>query len=121
MQHYRFQLRAMLDCRVDSASSTAVKHLALIQDVVQGSQLCSMCDKNTTNLEDGSSSCPVAFIAGSSPSYRYAVVVSFGVLLNGTALDDIASKVLNTPPSTRLVGSCALPQQSMRMLLAAWM
>lgn len=47
-----------------------------------------------TNLEDGSSSCPVVFIAGSSPSYRYAVVVSFGVMLNGTALDDIASKVL---------------------------
>ena len=55
-----------------------------------------MCEKNTTNLEDGSSSCPVAFIAGSSPSYRYAVVVSFGVLLNGTALDDIASKVFKT-------------------------
>ena len=36
----------------------------------------------------------MAFIAGSSPSYRYAVVVSFGVMLNGTALDDIASKVL---------------------------
>ena len=53
-----------------------------------------MCGKNMTNLEDGSSSCPVVFIAGSSPSYRYAVVVSFGVMLNGTALDDIASKVL---------------------------
>ena len=63
-------------------------------DAVQGCQLCSMCGENTTNLEDGSSSCPVPFIAGSSPSYRYAVIVSFGVLLNGTALDDIASKVL---------------------------
>lgn len=65
-----------------------------VWQLLQGSQLCSMCGKNTTNLEDGSSSCPVAFIAGSSPSYRYAVIVSFGVLLNGTALDDIASKVL---------------------------
>lgn len=52
-----------------------------------------MCGENTTNLEDGSSSCPVALIAGATPSYRYAVIVSFGVLLNGTALDDIASKV----------------------------
>ena len=52
-----------------------------------------MCGENTTNLEDGSSSCPVALVPGASPSYRYAVIVSFGVLLNGTALDDIASKV----------------------------
>ncbi|DBA75632.1 TPA: hypothetical protein ACH3X2_009068 [Trebouxia sp. C0005] len=58
----------------------------------EGSQLCSMCGENTTNLEDGSSSCPVALVPGASPSYRYAVIVSFGVLLNGTALDDIASK-----------------------------
>ena len=52
-----------------------------------------MCGENTTNLEDGSSSCPVALVPGASPSYRYAVIVSFGVLLNGTALDDIAQKV----------------------------
>ena len=61
--------------------------------MVQGSQLCSMCGENTTNLEDGSSSCAVALVPGASPSYRYAVIVSFGVLLNGTALDDIAAKV----------------------------
>lgn len=65
-----------------------------VWQLLQGSQLCSMCGRNTTNMEDGSSSCPVPFIAGSSPSYRYAVVVSFGVMLNGTALDDIAAKVL---------------------------
>ena len=60
---------------------------------MQGSELCSMCGKNTTNLKDGSSSCPVPLVAGSSVSYRYAVIVSFGVKLNGTALDDIAAKV----------------------------
>ena len=52
-----------------------------------------MCSENTTNLEDGSSSCPVPLVPGSSISYRYAVVVSFGIKLNGTALDDIAAKV----------------------------
>ncbi len=56
-----------------------------------------MYGENTTNLEDGSSSCPVALVPGASPSYRYAVIVSFGVLLNGTALDDIASKVAAGP------------------------
>ncbi len=59
-----------------------------------------MCGENITNLEDGSSSCPVALVPGASPSYRYAVIVSFGVLLNGTALDDIASKV--SPPDLSL-------------------
>lgn len=75
-----------------------------------------MCDKNTTNLEDGSSSCPVALIAGSSPSYRYAVVVSFGVMLNGTALDDIASKVLNIRTKTGHVCAFA-PSHSQSMCL----
>ena len=60
---------------------------------MQGSQLCSMCSANTTNLEDGSSSCPVPLLPGSNISYRYAVIVSFGIKLNGTALDDIAAKV----------------------------
>lgn len=72
-----------------------------------------MCGENTTNLEDGSSSCPVAYIAGSSPSYRYAVIVSFGVLLNGTALDDIASKVPHNPCVACLDQECLLcPSQS---------
>ena len=62
-----------------------------------------MCGENTTNLEDGSSSCPVALVPGATPSYRYAVIVSFGILLNGTALDDIASKVRPLAVGCRLV------------------
>ena len=52
-----------------------------------------MCPANTTNLEDGSASCPVPVLPGAALAARYAVVVSFGVYLNGTSLDDIASKV----------------------------
>lgn len=59
---------------------------------MQGSRLCAMCGANTTNLEDGSASCPVPVLPGAGPAARYAVVVSFGVYLNGTSLDDIAGK-----------------------------
>ncbi|KAK9917087.1 hypothetical protein WJX75_000778 [Coccomyxa subellipsoidea] len=58
-----------------------------------GSKLCVMCPTNTTNLEDGSYDCPVAVLPGGSLAARYAVIVSFGVYLNGTSLDDIAHKV----------------------------
>jgi hypothetical protein len=54
-----------------------------------------MCPSNTTNLEDGSSGCPTALQPGTNTSARYAVIVSFGVYLNGTSLDDIAQKVSN--------------------------
>lgn len=54
-----------------------------------------MCPSNTTNLEDGSSDCPTALQPGTNTSARYAVIVSFGVFLNGTSLDDIAQKVMN--------------------------
>jgi len=53
-----------------------------------------MCPTNTTNYEDGSSSCPVAVLPGTSLAARYAVIVSFGVYLNGTSLEDIARKVM---------------------------
>ena len=59
----------------------------------QGSRLCLMCGANTTNLEDGSAACPVPVLPGAALAARYAVVVSFGVFLNGTSLDDIAGKV----------------------------
>ena len=52
-----------------------------------------MCPSNTTNLEDGSSSCPTSVLPGTNMTARYAVIVSFGVYLNGTSLDDIAQKV----------------------------
>lgn len=37
--------------------------------------------------------CDTPIIPGTSLKSRYAVLVSFGVLLNGTDLDDVASKV----------------------------
>ena len=52
-----------------------------------------MCPGNTTNLEDGSESCPQAVLPGTNMTTRYAVIVSFGVYLNGTSLSDIAQKV----------------------------
>ena len=61
---------------------------------MQGSRLCFMCPSNTTNLEDGSSDCQTALQPGTNTSARYAVIVSFGVYLNGTSLADIAQKVM---------------------------
>ena len=60
---------------------------------MQGSHLCYMCPENMSNLEDGSSSCTVPVQPGTNLTTRYAVIVSFGVYLNGTTLDEIASKV----------------------------
>ena len=67
--------------------------LAVYRGVSQGSRLCMMCPTNTTNLEDGSYDCPVAVLPGASLAARYAVIVSFGVFLNGTSLGEIAQKV----------------------------
>lgn len=63
-----------------------------------------MCPENATNLEDGSDACPVAVQPGTNLTTRYAVIVSFGVFLNGTSLDDIAPKVRC---STALLGRFA--------------
>ena len=52
-----------------------------------------MCPENMTNLEDGSYQCNVPVRPGTNLSMRYAVIVSFGVYLNGTSLEAIASKV----------------------------
>lgn len=60
---------------------------------LQGSRLCYMCPENMTNLEDGSSNCNEPVRPGTNLTMRYAVIVSFGVYLNGTTLDEIASKV----------------------------
>ena len=60
---------------------------------LQGSQLCTMCPANMTNLKDGSGVCDTPIIPGTNLKTRYAVIVSFGILLNGTDLDDVASKV----------------------------
>ena len=59
----------------------------------QGSRLCLMCPENATNVEDGSDACAVAVLPGTNLTTRYAVIVSFGVFLNGTSLADIAPKV----------------------------
>lgn len=52
-----------------------------------------MCPESLSNLEDGSSSCTVPVRPGTNLTLRYAVIVSFGVYLNGTTLDEIAAKV----------------------------
>ena len=62
-------------------------------DCLQGSRLCTLCPYNMTNLQDGSTTCASPIVPGTNLRLRYAVIVSFGVLLNGTDLDDIASKV----------------------------
>ncbi|KAK9813648.1 hypothetical protein WJX73_001491 [Symbiochloris irregularis] len=59
----------------------------------QGSRLCTMCPSNMTNLQDGSDDCTVPIIPGTNLKMRYAVIVSFGIFLNGTDLDEVASKV----------------------------
>lgn len=60
---------------------------------VQGSRLCRMCPANMTNLEDGSPECNVPILPGTDLTMRYAVVVSFGITLNGTSLEEVATKV----------------------------
>ena len=60
---------------------------------VAGGQLCQMCPTNFTNGADGSSSCPLVIPPGTNLAERYAVIVSFGVFFNGTALRDIAARV----------------------------
>ena len=52
-----------------------------------------MCPEGTTNLEDGAAACQIAVAPGTNLATRYAVIVSFGVLLNGTSLEDVAPKV----------------------------
>lgn len=52
-----------------------------------------MCPENMTNLEDGSNSCDAPVRPGTNLTLRYAVIVSFGVYLNGTTLEEIAAKV----------------------------
>ena len=52
-----------------------------------------MCPHNFTNFEDGSSECSIPMTPGTNLRMRYAVIVSFGVFLNGTSLDSIADKV----------------------------
>ncbi|KAK9825612.1 hypothetical protein WJX74_010253 [Apatococcus lobatus] len=65
----------------------------------EGEELCTMCPKNFTNFEDGSSGCSIPVIPGTNLRMRYAVIVSFGVFLNGTSLDSIAAKVgVNAAP-----------------------
>ena len=51
-----------------------------------------MCPENMTNPEDGSAACDVPVLPGTNLTMRYAVIVSFGVYLNGTSLADIAAK-----------------------------
>lgn len=60
---------------------------------LQGSKLCMMCPANMTNLEDGSHDCPVLVLPGTNLAARYAVIVSFGIYLNGTSLEEVAQKV----------------------------
>lgn len=52
-----------------------------------------MCPANMTNLEDGSHDCPVLVLPGTNLAARYAVIVSFGIYLNGTSLEEVAQKV----------------------------
>ena len=60
---------------------------------------CASCAPyNTTNLQDGSPDCPAPVLPGSNMTARYAVIVSFGIYLNGTSLDDIAQKVKDPNP-----------------------
>ena len=52
-----------------------------------------MCPPGCINAADGSSSCPQLIPPGTNLATRYAVIISFGVYFNGTALDEIASRV----------------------------
>lgn len=59
----------------------------------ESAQLCLMCPAGYINAADGSTSCPQLIPRGTDLATRCAVIVSFGVYFNGTALDEIASRV----------------------------
>lgn len=52
-----------------------------------------MCPANFINSGDGSTSCPLTISPGTNLAERNAVIVSFGVYFNGTALNEIGSLV----------------------------
>lgn len=85
---------------------------------MQGSRLCLMCPENMTNPEDGSSSCPLQLQPGTNLTMRYAVIVSFGVFLNGTSLDDIAAKVGCLFQRTATVISAKMLSQHLALLMS---
>ncbi len=75
-----------------------------------------MCPENATNAEDGSDACGVPVRPGTNLTTRYAVIVSFGVFLNGTSLADIAPKAR---PRPRRGGPGARPACAQRLASAA--
>ncbi len=75
-----------------------------------------MCPENATNAEDGSDACGVPVRPGTNLTTRYAVIVSFGVFLNGTSLADIAPKAR---PRPRRGGPGARPACAQRLAGAA--
>ena len=90
----------------------------------QGSRLCLMCPDNMTNLEDGSEGCGAPIQPGTNLTMRFAVIVSFGVYLNGASLDEIATKVsireTNPPPSPPLLGGVLRSPQSFSSYSVLW-
>ena len=68
-----------------------------------------MCPANMTNLQDGSTGCPTPVQPGTNLTMRYAVIVSFGIYLNGTGLADIASTVSDISGAGLLGGGVVEP------------
>lgn len=63
------------------------------------SSLCLPCPANTTTREDGRSSCDVPLTPGSYQAPRYAVVISFWVMLNGVDPQDVVMRAgVNAAP-----------------------
>jgi hypothetical protein len=70
-----------------------------------GSDLCTMCPANMTNLADGSVGCPVPILPGTDLNTRYAVVVYFGVYLDGTTLSEVSRRAGVDGPSSEVLSN----------------
>ena len=86
-----------------------------------------MCPANFINSADGSTSCPSAIPSGTNLTERNAVIVSFGVFFNGTALSEIAGLVgVQASPSlvlSTLVRYCSFLRYNVEVpsrLLVSW-
>lgn len=69
------------------------------------SSLCEMCPKGWTTLRDGQPRCSVPATPQLDLSQRYAVVVSFNVVLTGLVLESIVPKAGVNAPVEHIVGS----------------
>ncbi|GAB4813156.1 hypothetical protein N2152v2_000202 [Parachlorella kessleri] len=104
------QSTACLPCKPGSYAyswgSSACKHcIAGTYAPEAESFLCRMCPANWTNTEDGQAACGVRATPAVDYSQRYAVLVSFNVVLSGLDPQEVVIKSGVDGPMEQLVGS----------------